>query len=420
MLNEQIATNVVLRIAVFLLFLGAFGCDRFQPPGESSPAAPALRAVTEAITTHPPDGFYEPPAERPSRTGMLVRSEPLKEVKLPGGMRGWRILYATTIDDNTPAWGVATVFAPINPPAGPRPVIAWAHGTTGVLQKCMPSLVSAPTVGIPAINRVVSEGWVIVATDYSFAEKNGPHPFLIGEGEARAVLDSVRAAQQMPELTLDEQTVVWGHSQGGHSALWTGIIGPRYAPDVKVIGVAAIAPAADIKNLIEINPSVDRRLGPYVALAYSRFYKDVKFDEALRPEALTAGREMVNLCGFLPPEDPKRIASLTTTFRGRALATDTNKALAARLAQNAANGAIPAPLVIAQGLADNVVLPAATDVYVDQRCTAGQRLEYWKFAGKDHGGLVQAGTPLEASLVEWTKARFSDEPQPSGCSRNTF
>ena len=65
-------------------------------------------------------------------------------------------------------------------------------------------------------------GWVVVATDYSFAEKGGPHPYLIGEGEARATLDSVRAARQMSELTLDKRMVVWGYSQGGHAALWIG------------------------------------------------------------------------------------------------------------------------------------------------------------------------------------------------------
>ena len=65
-------------------------------------------------------------------------------------------------------------------------------------------------------------GWVVIATDYSFAEKGGPHPYLIGEGEARAALDAVRAARQMSELTLDNHMVVWGYSQGGHAALWTG------------------------------------------------------------------------------------------------------------------------------------------------------------------------------------------------------
>ena len=141
-------------------------------------------------------------------------------------------------NDKTSATAVAVVIAPIDPSAGPRPVITWEHASTGLLQKCMPSLWSDPAFGIPAIDRIAGANWVIVAMDYSFAEKGGPLPYLIGEGEARAALDSVRAARQMPELKLDTRTVVWGHSQGGHAALWTGIVGPRYAPDVKIVGVA--------------------------------------------------------------------------------------------------------------------------------------------------------------------------------------
>ncbi len=381
---------------------------------------PTPQDMFAGVTVRVPDAFYDPPAQVPDRPGALMRSEPLEDVTLPAGMRGWRILYTTTVDDRTPATAVATVVAPAQPTAGARPVITWEHGTTGVLQKCMPSLVSAPTLGIPALDRIVAAGWVIVATDYSFVENGGPHPYMIGEGEARAGLDSVRAARQMPELTLDARTVVWGHSQGGHSALWTGIIGPRYAPDVRIVGVAAIAPGADMPSIMAMNPPVDKRFGPYVALSYSRFYPDVTFEQAVRPEALAAAREMANLCGSLPPDDPKRIAALAARFEGRALADDTNAALRARLAQNAANHPVAAPLLIAQGLADNIVPPPATDAYVDERCAGGQRLEYWTLAGRDHGGIVRPGSSLDAPLVAWTTARFAGEPQPGGCTRKSF
>jgi acetyl esterase/lipase len=420
------ATHRPNGFATLLVVLAGVGCAQSEGPSSPSSAAPPNRAApapdkTRArITAHAPDAFYDPPVDVPSQPGALLRSELLEDVTLPAGMQGWRILYTTTVDDSTPATAAATVFAPAELPEGPRPVIIWEHGTTGVLQKCMPSLASAPTEGLPARDRIVAAGWVVVATDYSFAEKGGPHPYLIGEGEARAALDSVRAARQMPELVLDARTVVWGHSQGGHAALWTGIVGPRYAPEVEIVGVAAMAPAADMKTILEMNPPVDKRLGPYLALSYSRFYPDVKFEAALRPEALEAAREMANLCGFFPPEDPQRIASLSATFEGRALATGTSPALEARLAENAADGAIAAPVMIAQGLADEVVPPAATDAYVEERCAAGQRLEYWTFAAPDHGGIVQPGTPLEAPLVAWTASRFANEPQASGCARKSF
>ena len=406
--------------AVFVILLGNTGCDQPERALSESSAAPTPDGLRASIIMHAPDAFYDPPADVPHKPGALLRSEPLKDVVLPADVRGWRILYTTTVDDNTPATAVAIVFAPTDLSASPRPVIAWEHATTGLLQKCMPSLLSAASKGIPERDRILMAGWVVVATDYSFAEKGGPHPYLIGEGEARAALDSVRAARQMPDLTLDQRMVVWGYSQGGHAALWTGIIGPRYAPDLEIRGVAAIAPAANIENILAMNVEMDKLFGPYLARSYSRFYPDITFEQAVRPEALDAARQIVNLCDFLPREDQERIAALAKTFEGPALAMSSNKALQARLEQNAADRPIQAPVVIAQGLSDMVVPPSATEAYVEERCAAGQRLEYWTFAGRDHLTIIQRGTPLEDPLMRWTTARFANEPQPTGCIRKSF
>ena len=406
--------------AVLLVLVAGAGCNRPKRASSESSPPPIPQGIRASITMHAPDAFYDPPANLPHQPGALLRSEPLKDVTLPAGIRGWRILYATTVDDNTPATAVATVFAQTDPPDGPRPVIAWEHATTGLLQKCMPSLLSAPTKGVFSRDRIVKAGWVVVATDYSFAEKGGPHPYLIGEGEARATLDSVRAARQMPELTLDKRMAIWGYSQGGHAALWTGIIGPRYAPDLEILGVAAIAPAANIRNALAMNVEADKRFGPYLALSYSRFYPDITFEQAIRPGALDAARQIASLCCFLPPEDAERIQALAATFDGPALAISSNKALEARLDQNTPDGPIQAPVVIAQGLSDNVVPPSATDAYVEERCAAGQRLEYWTFAGRDHLTIVQPVTPLEELLIKWTTARFANEPQATGCVRKSF
>src|SRR5580765_1698569 len=406
--------------AILLVLLAGASCKRPKRASSESGAAPTPLEVRASITAHAPDAFYDPPSDLSRQPGALLRSEALKDVILPAGIRGWRILYATTVDDSTPATAVAPVFAPTGPPTGPRPVIAWEHATTGLLQKCMPSLLSAPTKGIPGCDQIVMAGWVVVATDYSFAEKGGPHPYLIGEGEARAALDSVRAARQMPELTLDKRMVIWGYSQGGHAALWTGIVGPRYAPDLEICGVAAIAPPANIRNALAMNVEADKRFGPYLALSYSRFYPDITFEQAIRPGALDAARHIVSLCCFLPPEDAERIQALAATFDGPALATSSNKALQARIEQNTADSLIKAPVVIAQGLSDTVVPSSVTNAYVEERCSAGQQLEYWTFAGRDHFTIVQPGTPLEELLIKWTAARFANEPQASGCVRKSF
>src|SRR5256714_7798988 len=239
--------------AVLLVLLAGAGCNRPKRTSSELSTPPKPQEDGASITMHAPDAFYDPPSDKPLKPGTLLRSEPLKDAIQPADVRGWRILYATTVDDNTPATAVAIVFAPTDSSAGPRPVIAWEHATTGLVQKCMPSLLSAATKGIPERSQIVVAGWVVVATDYSFAEKGGPHPYLIGEGEARAALDSVRAARQISKLTLDQRVVVWGYSQGGHAALWTGIVGPRYAPDLEIPGVPAIAPAANSQHILAAN-----------------------------------------------------------------------------------------------------------------------------------------------------------------------
>jgi len=224
----------------------------------------------------------------------------------------------------------------------------------------------------------------------------------------------------MSELTLDKRMVVWGYSQGGHAALWTGIVGPRYAPDLEILGVAAIAPATNIKNILAMNVEMDKRFGPYLALSYSRFYPDIKFEQALRPAALDAARQIVNLCDFVPPTDAERIEALAATFDGPALATSSNKALQARLEQNTADRPIQAPVVIAQGLSDIVVPPSATDVVCRRalRCWSTNRVLDIRRARPPHD--CPARTPLEELLIKWTTARFANEPQTTGCVRKSF
>src|ERR1700751_4351062 len=128
--------------AVLVALLAGTGCDRLKRASSESTATPTPQEIRASITAHAPDAFYDPPPDLSRQPGALLRSEPLKDVRVPAGMRGWRIFYATSVDDSTPATAVAIVFAPTDPPAGPRPVIAWEHATTGLSQKCMPSLLS--------------------------------------------------------------------------------------------------------------------------------------------------------------------------------------------------------------------------------------------------------------------------------------
>jgi pimeloyl-ACP methyl ester carboxylesterase len=349
---------------------------------------------------------------------VLLRSERFTR-GIPEHWRAWRILYTTTRDENVPAVASGLVIASDHLLAGPRPVIAWAHGTTGVASQCAPTLLPSRWNAdiIPGVDQALARGWVIVATDYVGLGTPGPHPYLIGQGEARSVLDSVRAARQMPQLTLQHETVVWGHSQGGHAALWAASLAPSYAPDVNVVGVAAIAPASDLHALVEEvrNTLEGRVLGAYILTAYSEIYSDVSFDHYVRPAARVLVRETANRCLDIP----EAIPSVVTTILSRQpiyAVTPLGGALGRRLAENTPIGPIKVPLLIAQALDDHLVLPAMQRSYINRLCDSGQSVEYRTYRSRDHLSLVWPGSRLVANLLAWTEARFAARPQESGCS----
>jgi hypothetical protein len=91
-------------------------------------------------------------------------------------------------------------------------------------------------------------------------------------------------------------------------------------------------------------------------------------------------------------------------------------ALGKRLVENTPTSTIEAPLLVAQGLADTLVLPTAQKQWVDGRCRAGQRLEYRTYEGFDHISVVlDPESPLIPELVEWTRDRLEGEPQAPSC-----
>jgi pimeloyl-ACP methyl ester carboxylesterase len=372
-----------------------------------------------------PDSFYEPPAEVPAKPGALLKSEPFTGIEIPKGAQAWRIQYTTTFADGSPAVSVATVLAPVNMPDGARPVITYEHGTVGAQLRCMQSLWPAPFSRIPAAEEAIAEGWVVVATDYAFDGLDGPHPYGIGEGETRSGLDAVRAAKKMPELKLDDRTVVWGHSQGGHSALWTAILGASYAPELKILGTAAIAPVTNFARTVEMHAEKDdmpvaATIESYLVDAYSHFYPDVKFDDAVRKDAWDVAHQILDYCSAFPQEAPA-LGELSKKLGGTPIVPDiTGGAFGERLKENNPDQKIDVPLLIAQGLKDVVVYPVLTDDYVERRCAAGQHLEYWTFAKEGHVPIVKEGSALPPALIQWTKERFAGVPQAGGCARKEF
>src|SRR5690606_16207382 len=184
--------------------------------------------------------------------------------------------------------------------------------TTG----CAPSLLEEPFVagGMPirAYEEALDAGWAIVATDYTGLGTGGDHPYLIGQGEGRSVLDAIRAARALEQASLGDDTVLWGHSQGGHAALWAGGIAGTYAPELDLAGVAAMAPASDLPEFLSaVSQSlVGGVFGSFVLAAYEAEYPDVHACDYVRPGARIALEEMSRRC----LTDPATLVSVATTL----------------------------------------------------------------------------------------------------------
>jgi alpha-beta hydrolase superfamily lysophospholipase len=368
-----------------------------------------------AARPSPPDAFYDPPPSLPTRPGLLLRQEPFDR-KVPSGARAWRILYTTTRENNVPAMASAIVMVSATVPNDPRPVIAWAHGTTGVVPGCAPSLLDDPFANVPALQALLDQGWIYVATDYVGQGTAGPHPYLIGEGEAHSVLDAVRAARHAQYIHPSNVTVVWGHSQGGHAALWTAIAAPTYAPDVPLAGVAVFAPASDLKPMIEKvqHMIVGRIMTTFILQAYSNAYPDVVFDGYATGLTKLMARDMAKRC-LAGPQTLYSVGEAVLAARTIFSSPPNRGTLGARLAQNTPDRPISQPLLIAQGLADPLVLPNLQAEFVRRRCRDGQALEYRQYAGLDHLSLVASGSPLTGDLIRWTRERIEGVPVLSGC-----
>lgn len=178
------------------------------------------------------------------KPGTLIRYD---RIALPGNYRAkaWRIAYSTRDVFLRPTLSTGIVVLPDKAPKIPmeRRLVAWAHPTTGIARKCAPSLRSSPLKAISGLNDLVAAGLVVAATDYPGLGTEGPIGYLVGPGQAYATIDSVRAARQIPGVGGGPDYALFGYSQGGHAALFASQLSARYAPELNLKGVAAVAPA---------------------------------------------------------------------------------------------------------------------------------------------------------------------------------
>lgn len=358
--------------------------------------------------------------EIPGKPGTIIRIWPL-EGGGPGVKGGFstafRILYRSTNPNGQSIPVSGAIFIPSGPvPAEGRNVIAWAHPTSGVMPPCAPSLM--PDVGgmMWNLGEMLSRGYIVVATDYPGLGTDGIHPYLIGESEARAVLDSVRAARDLPNSGASNRFAVWGHSQGGHAALYTGEIAARYAPDLKLVGVAAAAPATYLVELFDADASTEQDLLAMTVLSWTRL-ENIPVTNIVEPAAMPAFEQTAKDC-------IESVAEFEAIEKAES-PLKTEKFLKVNPAQaepwkgimlHNSPGQAPAgaPVFIAQGTADTTVNPAITKRFGEALCAQGVRVSFIELAGVTH--TFAARDSAEAAL-NWMTDRFRGAPAPSSCER---
>jgi len=335
----------------------------------------------------------------------------------PEGARAYRILYWSTGLDGKPVEVSGVVITPPGPPPpGGRPVIAWAHPTTGVVSRCAPSLARVFFASIQGLRAMLERGYVVAATDYPGLGTPAVHPYLVGDSEAHAVLDSVRAARQIPEVGAGARFAVWGHSQGGQAALFSGLEAERYAPELKLVGVAAAAPATDLTALMtdDLGTGGGNNITAMTLWSWSRVY-GAPMDKVVLPQAEPVINRLTNLC----------IERWFDTFTRRGPTQALEKSFLRvhnladqepwrRLLEENSPGPLPPdiPVFLAQGSADGLVRPGVTEAYRARLCQNGNRVEFVLLPGIGHAFIAR---DVADAAVAWMAARFAGEPAPTNC-----
>ncbi len=363
-------------------------------------------------TAPPPPGlpaFYGIPDPLPQgKPGDVIKTEPVSVPALHGTMQ--RVMYHSQSiqGKDIPVTGLIAV-PNTPPPDGGYPVVSWAHGTTGIADTCAPSL--KPDQYVQIANGLLDAGYVVVATDYEGLGTPGRHPYIAGTSEARGTLDIVRAARALPDVHASDRYLVWGHSQGGHAAMFSLHLADEWAPELHLVGVVAGAPPSQLSLVYQaLKASPFRYYLLMAAAGFNAGFGDqaAPLDKVLTPAGLAAIPTVDDGC---TDAISKATANLKTDDLVKA-DPDTVPEWAKLLDDNDP-GRFPVaakqPLLVIQGGNDEQIPVAATALMFDQLCKIHQVEQRWIYPGQSHAGVIAPSFP---DMLHWINDRFAGEPAP--------
>jgi putative ABC transport system permease protein len=356
---------------------------------------PDAKTVSNAPYALPPT----PEGDDTQKPGHLLSAV---AITAPTGMKAWRVLFTSTLRDEQPTVVSGLVFAPERPaPVGGWPVVSFAHPTTGLADRCAPSR----NVGVLENTVATLAGQLnmaVVASDYPGLGTSGPHPFLDGISSGRSVLDIALAATTIDGLQLASATTIWGHSQGGHAALWAASQAPAYAPSLKIRGVVAGAPPSQLRTLVDgLERTPDRGYASLIAKGLQSVNPSLQLIDVLSARGIELTKQLDSKCSGEVIASAQR----DTIRAANPLPSDWLSTLDAN---EPGLTKINAPVLLIHGEADELVPVGSSKTLQDQLIARGSSVERKVYPGAGHADVVLT------SLTDTIAWIAKQSPGPTG------
>jgi hypothetical protein len=391
----------------------------------ASPHPGALYAIADTLPQGPIVGdqdlspFYRWTGALPERPGLVLREEGIPDQpEIVAAATARRILYSST--DARWRSGIipvsGTLYLPKRAaPQGGWPLVAWAHGTLGVSDRCAPSWSRHRPRDGEYINNWLEQGFAVVATDYQGLGGPGPHPYLNWEAEGRSVLDAARAALGQSNGQIANTIIITGQSQGSGASLGATRLAPSYAPDLNIkasiaTGIISAFPPADKTPSSE--QSFARSVPPQLTILM--MIGGALGDDAIKPDDLVTevGKPMLQAAR----EGCNAELAQVVRSNGLTLANSLkDPEIADRLSAiiDMSPVRMPVPVFLATGLADKSIYPQRQYAAVAALCATGSHVVWKAYAGVSHNGTVHAAYPDELAFVQ---AALAGNPMQSNCA----
>jgi fermentation-respiration switch protein FrsA (DUF1100 family) len=328
------------------------------------------------------------------------------------------IRYQSTSPTGQPIEVSGAVFLPTgDAPVGGWPVIAFAHGTSGVVSACAPT--NSPTLfgSAPTVEQLLAGHRAVVMTNYQGLDGPRNAPYLDTPSSGYDVLDSVRAAHDTG-LPLASDTVLVGASQGGRAAESAAETAKSHAPELNIRGVVLLSPAleiefADAVHARALNEPAQYLIVPYLLAAVRYHDPGYGYGQVLHGNLLTAAPQLESTCtGDLTPADAA-IGTSATPDEARfvddaAAQTFLNFETRTNLPQSATS----LPTYIVRGDADHLVSTAWSTEAVGKMCALGTPVHDVVVPG-DH----DAPDHVSDQWLAWVGDLFAGTPIATTCPR---